>query len=377
MTKAIEIELKTPFKLFEDCFITKGFKRGIIVDMTHSSFCSIPNDLCDLLIKYNGYTIQHVIDAFDDKKNKKILLEYFHFLIYNNFIFFTLNPNLFPKIDVSIWKQPSKIYQAIIDISFNTDFFGVKLFKSLDNLNVKYLQIRVYEYISVECLKNILSQTENTSIIGIEIFLKYKSRREVMKIISSIEINQRINSVIFFNAPKNETLKKRDKKSAFSVNLINQNIIGCVNCGLVSQNYFSINVKSYIKANNANSCLSGKISIDINGDIKNCPSMKESYGNLKNTTIESAINKTNFEKYWNIKKDEINVCKDCEFRYICTDCRAYIEDPNDIYSKPLKCGYSPYTNIWENWSLSSLKDKAIKYYELEGTIIDRNNFLES
>jgi SPASM domain peptide maturase of grasp-with-spasm system len=253
----------------------------------------------------------------------------------------------------------------------------VKLFKSLDNLNVKYLQIRVYEYISVECLKNILSQTENTSIIGIEIFLKYKSRREVMKIISSIEINQRINSVIFFNAPKNETLKKRDKKSAFSVNLINQNIIGCVNCGLVSQNYFSINVKSYIKANNANSCLSGKISIDINGDIKNCPSMKESYGNLKNTTIESAINKTNFEKYWNIKKDEINVCKDCEFRYICTDCRAYIEDPNDIYSKPLKCGYSPYTNIWENWSLSSLKDKAIKYYELEGTIIDRNNFLES
>ena len=62
---------------------------------------------------------------------------------------------------------------------------------------------------------------------------------------------------------------------------------------------------------------------------------------------------------------KIHVCKDCEFRYICTDCRAYIEDPNDILSKPLKCGYNPYTAEWSEWSRNPLKQKAIEQYRID------------
>ena len=57
-----------------------------------------------------------------------------------------------------------------------------------------------------------------------------------------------------------------------------------------------------------------------------------------------------------------NASKDCEFRYICTDCRAYVEDPEDILSKPLKCGYNPYTGEWSEWSTNPLKQKAIDFY---------------
>ena len=91
--------------------------------------------------------------------------------------------------------------------------------------------------------------------------------------------------------------------------------------------------------------------------------MKESYGNIKDTTLEEVLNKKGFKKLWTIHKDKIKVCQDCEFRHICTDCRAYREDPEDIYSKPLKCGYSPYTNEWEEWSTNPLKQKAIKHYD--------------
>ncbi len=58
-----------------------------------------------------------------------------------------------------------------------------------------------------------------------------------------------------------------------------------------------------------------------------------------------------------------------EFRYICTDCRAYTENPEDIYSKPLKCGYNSYTNKWEEWSTNSLKLKAIEYYGMQNLIL--------
>ena len=90
--------------------------------------------------------------------------------------------------------------------------------------------------------------------------------------------------------------------------------------------------------------------------------MKEHYGNIKDTTLQDALAHPDFKKYWFVNKDQISVCKDCEFRYICTDCRAYIENPEDMYSKPLKCGYNPYTCEWEEWSTNPLKQKAIEHY---------------
>ena len=28
-----------------------------------------------------------------------------------------------------------------------------------------------------------------------------------------------------------------------------------------------------------------------------------------------------YEKYWNMTKEDVEQCKDCEYRYICFDCR--------------------------------------------------------
>jgi len=97
-----------------------------------------------------------------------------------------------------------------------------------------------------------------------------------------------------------------------------------------------------------NSCLNRKISIDKNGEIKNCPSMQTSFGNILKTSLLSVVNDENFKKKWAIGKDKIDICKDCEFRYICTDCRAYLKDSQNIFSKPLKCNYDPYTAKWES-----------------------------
>lgn len=139
-------------------------------------------------------------------------------------------------------------------------------------------------------------------------------------------------------------------------------------CGSISANFFEANLLNYSESLIFNNCLHGKISIDAEGNIKNCPSMPESFGNIRDTTLMEAIEKPGFKKYWNITKDQIAVCKDCEFRYICTDCRAYKEDPDDDYSKPLKCGYDPYTGVWEEWSTNPLKQTAIDFYGMREII---------
>jgi SPASM domain peptide maturase of grasp-with-spasm system len=105
------------------------------------------------------------------------------------------------------------------------------------------------------------------------------------------------------------------------------------------------------------------MSISANGDIKNCPSLQKVFGNLLKDSILTIVKKKEFQKLWHINKDKINICKVCEYRYSCTDCRAFIEEPDNNLSKPLKCGYDPYKGVWLDWKLNKLKVKTFLKYE--------------
>jgi len=138
-------------------------------------------------------------------------------------------------------------------------------------------------------------------------------------------------------------------------------------CGIVDPAYFISSTKFYLLSKNYNSCLYKKISVDVDGNIKNCPSMSTSYGNISTTKLKEVLAKDEFKSIWNLNKDKIHVCSQCEYRYICTDCRAYVDDPSDILSKPLKCGYNPYTGEWKEWSKTELKDQTKKFYGMSFT----------
>jgi len=95
---------------------------------------------------------------------------------------------------------------------------------------------------------------------------------------------------------------------------------------------------------NYNSCLYKKIGIDVDGFIKNCPSTKKIISHVNNINTLK-INELETE-LWYLKKDDISICSDCEFRYICNDCR--VKTMNGIKSRPTTCEYNPYTSQWED-----------------------------
>ncbi len=126
---------------------------------------------------------------------------------------------------------------------------------------------------------------------------------------------------------------------------LKQLLISDKDCGCISPSYFSINLPHILGAKNSNTCLNKKISISTDGLIKNCPSMEHSYGMIDNTDMSTILKLKKFQQLWGLKKDSIEICKDCEFRYICSDCRAFTHN-NQINSKPLKCNYDPYNATW-------------------------------
>jgi radical SAM protein with 4Fe4S-binding SPASM domain len=45
-------------------------------------------------------------------------------------------------------------------------------------------------------------------------------------------------------------------------------------------------------------------------------------GNVKDDTIVNILRNSDYEVYKKLTKDNVEKCKDCEFRFGCLDCRA-------------------------------------------------------
>jgi radical SAM protein with 4Fe4S-binding SPASM domain len=69
-------------------------------------------------------------------------------------------------------------------------------------------------------------------------------------------------------------------------------------------------------------------------------------GKIGQDKILDMIISGSFDEYWTLTKDKIEVCKDCELRYACPDCResnTYTGKGNFNSGKPLYCNYDPYS----------------------------------
>jgi SPASM domain peptide maturase of grasp-with-spasm system len=346
-----------PFQLFACCIPVKGAARSVICDTQRRTFAFIPNSLFEILTEHEGKTIEAIKGHFQNKYDETID-EYFQFLVDDEFVFFTKSPNLFPKMELK-WEEPAFITNAIIENYKNVNYENV--FHQLTTLGCKHILLHFFENISISLLENILRLAIQTNISSFEIFLPYNESVNTISISKLIENFPFVFNLTLFNAPKNEVIITPNQQQVYLID----NEISNKHCGIISASYFTVNTKTFTESQHHNTCLNRKISIDTEGNIKNCPSMSQSFGNIKDTTLTEALEHSNFKKYWNVTKDQVSICKDCEFRHICTDCRAYVENPADMYSKPLKCGYNPYTCEWEEWSTNPLKQKAIQHYEME------------
>ena len=336
----------------------------------NNKYYFIPNGLYDIIERYNGKTIITIKEDFNHEYDE-IIDEYFDFLIDNKLVFFNSNPSLFPNINLQ-WNSPSKITNAIIDIDEVSHNY-INLINQLEILKCSYVQIRFFSKVGLNVINELVEYLnyQKSRIVSIDFIIPYYEDFILEEINLILKQNSRIHSIIIYNSPYDKSYQCLNKEMGYLLQ-IERNILNEKHCGIINTEYFYSNIKLLSESQHHNTCLNRKISIDKDGNIKNCPSMQQSFGNIKDTALEEAINHPDFQKYWNVNKDMIAVCKDCEFRHICTDCRAYTErthfDGEIDLSKPLKCGYNPYTNEWAEWSTNPLKEKAIEYYGMQDLV---------
>lgn len=357
---------------FSTCILSEGLNRVLIIDTQRNDFITIPNSMNDVIKDFKKKkTINEVIELYGSD-NEKIIYEYVRFLLEREYAFLA-NENEFDnfiELD-NTFEIPSKITNCIIENPTPKNNIFKNAIEELNNLNCQNVQIVYYELEDIQILIDIIHILNNYDIRSIELIIPFG--KSVLKfILENDNSNQKITDILVHNTPIE--ILKTDFKN-FNISFITDKIENFKNCGLVETKYFNVNKYKILESINHNTCLNKKVTIDKEGNIKNCPAMIETFGSIKDISIKEVLNKTDFKKYWNITKDQIEICKDCEFRHVCTDCRAYLEKPDNQYSKPLKCGYNPATCQWEEWSNNPLKQKAIEFYGMQ-KLIKNSQFLD-
>lgn len=345
--------------------LIKGHTRSMAFDLERSSYQLIPNILATMLEDDNCKTIDEVLQKYaqGNAENEATILEYFRVLIKHDFIFFSEFTNYYKKINYR-WDYDGVISNAILDLSNESNYSVKKVLIELAQLGCRSVQIRAFRPMGYSEVNEIMSHINNSLIESLHFIIPYTDEDEINALIDSVKTFSRIRLIQVYNSPE-DSLQYINQRKTTSIVKIKSDLKNEKSCGIVSPTYFSVAFYTFTESQHHNTCLNRKISIDKKGDIKNCPSIPKAYGNVENTSLKEALDHPEFKKYWNINKDKIHVCKDCEFRHICTDCRAYVEDPEDIYSKPLKCGYNPYEGTWSEWSTNPLKQKAMQHYDMQ------------
>ncbi|MGE8554129.1 MAG: grasp-with-spasm system SPASM domain peptide maturase [Chryseobacterium jejuense] len=353
------------FNLFSNIMIAKGATRILISDLQRNISELYPLELYALIEDLKTCSIENILMSYDHE-SKEIIQEYLDILLEREYGFITENnwTDNFPPLSYEY-----RDYNTISNIFIELDKLEVlyKIRHSIENLNSRHLIIFTKNEMTYDEILEIDLLFKAAPLENIDIYFPYHNQINSDLFDKLNEKVSRISNLIVYCSPSLSFKIKNNLR--FTVTFTREDL-KISSCGKVDMKYFNTNLPKVLEAINHNSCLHKKISIDIEGNIKNCPLMQESFGNIQNTSLEEAFAQPGFKKYWDITKDSIEGCKDCEFRHICTDCRAYTERShysaeNLDLSKPLKCGYNPYTNEWTEWSKNPLKQKAIYHYELQ------------
>lgn len=330
-------------KLFSCCILVNGNSRSVIYDLQREDYSLVPNYLYEIFISPLKRNLNELIEE-SSIHLKKYLIEYFDFLLENEFAFLCTSEEyeMFPPIDLTL-DEPYDITNAIIDINQTSKHSYKKIFIELEELGCRNIQLRFYDSIEINSLIEVLNNTIDLNIHEIDIFIKFYKGIPIQILKKLCKNNCRIRTIYLHSSGKFKVICQ-GKKIHGNIVMIKDKI-NKESCGFIHPFFFKVDLLLFSEAKKFNSCLYKKISIDTLGNIKNCPSMNKSFGNCNIETLKNVAKDQEFKRIWYICKDQIKVCKDCEFRYMCSDCRCFIEDKNDIYSKPLKCSYNPYNPL--------------------------------
>lgn len=328
------------FRLFGNCIPVRGARRSVICDLERRRIRFIPTALLEILVDPDLSISADSVRRFPPADRIR-LAEYLDVLVLEEYGFWTDEPELFPTIEMKR-DTPNACTNAILDIDRNSTHAYEAIFHQLDDLGCEALQIRAFDTLQPEEIVRIVVAAESGRFRHLDFMLKASPSINVEFAAALVKAHPIVTRVILHSAP--EPFQQVDAPPPADI-WVTTEPLSLTSCGQVDPSFFALNVLHFIEAQCFNTCLHKKVGVAANGDVMACPSMNRSFGNIATTELKHIVGHPDLKRLGTITKDQVSVCRDCEFRYVCTDCRANTVD-GGLYSKPSGCRYDPYTATW-------------------------------
>lgn len=107
--------------------------------------------------------------------------------------------------------------------------------------------------------------------------------------------------------------------------------------------HLNASAKFFYLSHKYNPCWRGELAVSPKGQVFPCVFARQiTIGDLKTETISTILDRVK-QSYWTITLDQVEKCRDCEFRYACMDCRALVlNNGGGLYDCQIRCNYDPY-----------------------------------
>jgi len=319
------------YKIHSTCALVIGKKRACLYDFLRETKLFISLETALFL------TSNSLIDKF--KPNPIEIQELIsHEIIYNANKFKGFTPAIFKYDDCSY------ISNLVIEYSeiYEDENVIEGVINSINYLLIKGVQIIISNYNHLENVDLLLHKLHDSFVRDIEIVITISNYNKVKPAIKKIIKHNRVNYVLALN--KNvETLQIEERVIQINPKLY-----------LSGANTlkFVINRTLYSESLEFNTYFNKKMFFNKNAEILNAPEYNVVFGNVKDIQSKLSwikiISSEKFQYYWNAKKNDCNVCRDCEYKHMCVDKRLPTKINQNLWNFSEDCNYNPYTLKWKN-----------------------------
>ncbi|MBN1598339.1 MAG: hypothetical protein JW894_08595 [Bacteroidales bacterium] len=199
-----------------------------------------------------------------------------------------------------------------------------------------------------------MNRIESGNLNSVQLFNVFSEKYYTEEFITTIMGQKKITYIIVEESPFNKNIENK-------IIFINRKLEITFKKDVKQ---FITNLLLYSESLGYNTYLNRKLHIGSKGEIKNAPECDEIHGNIKEINkpqqIIRIINSADFQKYWKVHKELIDVCKNCEFRHICTDNRIPQQRKDGTWFHKIECNYNPFITRWEyEKGYASLNDSGV------------------
>ena len=324
----------------EDSFYQEKFRVGRntfsfleITPFLNTCFIELPTD-CNKNCYFCNYDKYYACETCTKPKFlKREINEKRYYELLNNVLLLDFKKLVFHGGDpITNWGTLYKLLQYVRQKSQNNITIIVKTNGELlkENIIDFFISYNINPLLVFDCTKN----------YEIKLSQKLTNINYLLKKMYNNNLLYYANVVVDYNTASNldniyQFLKEYNFKHISNSVVIKKNSIPDIvtKLNLNDRAFYNFNFQKQYHP-----CLNGNIAITSDRKIIPCPSM---YENIiidldKQDFLSCFEVKDNIQSYWKLSLDKIEVCKKCEYRYSCTDCRSLDEKIcHNLYGKKL------------------------------------------